>query len=464
MAVSRATDSAPPQPAPTDYVGLDDTAPSGDPLGGISRRATLTGMAGVAAATPLMTDPAADGLKVPLGARLDTSGRPISALTGTLGVCTVTSTTSGIWGQHDKVLWVLKSVGASWIRSEIYAGNKGQVTWLNQLAANGVRTNMIMQDPAMKNATPEQLVSLIASSMPNACHSMEGANEWNLQGGANWASELRAHQTRIWNAAKANPLTRSKPVVGPALGMRKGYDEFGNQSAIMDWGNIHLYTGGFVPGYRSDDVIAEERKVCGSKPVIVTETGWHNASRYTGTHNYTPEDVAGIYGPRLILEYFVRNVPKVSIYELIDEPADPSMTDHEAHFGLVRNNWSPKPVFTSLANMNQIMNRQYRTTGARGGRLSFKFNSGPSDLRSALVARNDGRYQLFLWRNVAIYDPNKRVYLNPPAATVSINWYTTRNVKRFAPSTSANALESNLTSVSTLSLKGEMQILEIAPV
>lgn len=460
MAVTRASDNLSPDP------DRPDPAPSDDSLGGISRRASLTGMAGVAAATPFMTDAASDSLRVPIGSRRDTSGRPISALTGMLGVCTVTSTTSGPWGQHDRILWALKTIGASFIRSEIYAGNKGQVAWLNQLASNGVRTNMIMQDPAMKNATPEQLVNLIASSMPNACHSMEGANEWNLDGGSNWASELRNHQTRIWNAAKANPLTRSKPVVGPALGMRKGYEEFGNQSAIMDWGNIHLYTGGFVPGYRTDDVIAEERRVCGSKPIILTETGWHNAKNYKGTHNYTPEDVAGVYSPRLLLEYFVRNVPKMSIYEIIDEPADPGMTDHEAHFGLLRTDWSPKPAFVSLANLNVIMNRQYRTSGRAGarGRLSFKFNSGPSDLRSALVARNDGRYQLFLWRNVAIYDPNKRSYLNPAPATVSINWYTTRNVKRFAPSSSANALESKLTSVSTLSLKGEMQVLEIAPV
>lgn len=446
-------------PSP-DLAGFDP-APSDESHGGISRRASLTGMAGFAA-TPFLAQ-TSDAFKINFGERQDTTGRPLSVLANTMGVCTVTSTTSGLWGQRDKVMWVLKSVGAKWIRSEIYTGNKGQVAWLNQLAANGIRTNMIMQDPAMKNATPEQLVSLIASSMPNACHSMEGANEWNLEGGANWASELRTHQQRIFRAARGNAATRNKPVVGPALGMRKGYQEYGNQSAYMDWGNIHLYTGGFVPGYRSDEVIKEERRVCGSKPVIVTETGWHNASKYKGTHNYTPEDVAGVYAPRLILEYFIRNVPKVGIYELIDDRSDPGMTNHEAHFGLVRNNWSPKPAFISLANMNQIINRQYRTSGARGGSLSFKFNSGPADLRSALVAREDGRFLLFLWRNVAIYDPNKRRYLSPSSATVSIDWLTQRSIRRYAPASSANALSSERSSRSTVSLKGEMQILEITP-
>lgn len=465
MALSRATTSPNPD-SPTEHglpqgiAGLDH-APGDDSIG-ISRR---TALAGLAAGLPVLAGPALDGLTVPVGRRVTTTGRPISALTGMLGVCMVTSTASGVWGQHDKILKVLKGVGASWIRSEIYAGNRGQITWLNQLAASGIRTNMIMQDPAMKNATPEQLVALIASSMPNACHSMEGANEWNLQGGANWVSELRTHQRRLWKAAKANPVTRSRPVVGPSLGMRKGFTEFGNQSAYMDWGNIHLYTGGYVPGYRTDSLISDERKVCGAKPIILTETGWHNAKNYKGTHNYTPEDVAGTYAPRLMLEYFIRNTPKLSLFELIDEPSDPGMSDHEAHFGLVRNNWAPKPVFAALANMSQIMNRRYRTTrdaGARAGTLSFTIKSGPSDLRSALVFRPDGRYQLFLWRGVAIYDPDKRIYLNPKAAPVTIEWHASRSVRRFAPASSAGALETKVTSVSTLSLAGELQILEIA--
>jgi hypothetical protein len=322
-----------------------------------------------------------------------------------------------------RVLAALKTLGVTFIRSRIFMGNKGQITWTNQLAANGFKTNAVMGDPTFKAGTPEQLVSLIATSFPNAVHSMEGANEWNLSGRSNWISEVVNHQTRLWNAAKSTAATLNIPVAGPALGMRTGYDQLGSRSSIMDRGTFHLYTGGFVPGYRSDHLIAMERQVCGSKPQFVTETGWHNAPNSKATHNYTPLDVAGTYAPRLPLEYFIRDVPKMSIYELIDNPADPAGTDHEAHFGLLNTDWTPKPAFTALANMNIILKRQYRTTGRAGAPLEFSFREGPSDLRSCLLARSDGRYLLFLWRSLAsIYDPNKRIRLTPTTTTAELDW------------------------------------------
>ena len=33
------------------------------------------------------------------------------------------------------------------------------------------------------------------------------------------------------------------------------------------------------------------------------------------------EDVAGTLAPRLLLEYFIRNVPRMAIYELVDNPS-----------------------------------------------------------------------------------------------------------------------------------------------
>ena len=455
-------DSQSPAPKPSlidpSQVDPADIAPQS--RAGLSRRSSLAGAAGLALA------PMAPGALRPIevGRTYRSSGRSLTGLTSLMGVTCPTSTANGPYGQRDQVLAALKTLGVTFIRSRIFMGNKGQITWTNQLAANGFKTNAVMGDPTFKAGTPEQLVSLIATSFPNAVHSMEGANEWNLSGRPNWISEVVNHQTRLWNAAKSTAATRNIPVAGPALGMRKGFDELGNRSSIMDWGTFHLYTGGFVPGYRSDDLISMERQVCGSKPQFVTETGWHNAPNSKATHNYTPLDVAGTYAPRLPLEYFIRDVPKMSIYELIDNPADPAGTDHEAHFGLLNTNWTPKPAFTALANMNMIIKRQYRTTGRAGAPLEFSFREGPSDLRSCLLARPDGRYLLFLWRSLAsIYDPNKRIRLTPTTATAELAWGVNRSVKRFVPSLSSNPVATEVTSRSIVPMKAELQILEISP-
>lgn len=422
----------------------------------VSRRATLGGLAGLA--LPAF---AAGAPSLEFDKTYTSRGRSLSQLRSMFGVNVVTSTANGPYGQRETVLRALKDVGAAWIRSRIHTGNKGQVTFLNQLAANGIKTNGLIDVPG-KRDTPEALVALVASSMPGAMMSLEGPNEWNLQGGSNWASELVSHQTRLWNAAKANPATRNLPVVGPALGMRKGYAEFGNRSAIMDWGNIHLYTGGYVPGYRTDDVLREQRTVSGSKPIIVTETGWHNASDWRGPHYYTPEDIAGLYAPRLWLEYFIRDVPKMAIYELCDNPAGRNLREH--HFGLLRGDMSRKPAFQAFANMNTILQRTARYSGRAGASLSFAFRSGPSDLRSALLSGNNGVFLLFLWRaNASIYDPVSRRRLTPSPSTATLAWGANRRVTRYTPGRSASSTHSEVTATSSVSLDADLQVLEIRP-
>lgn len=432
--------------------------PQGDlPVGDLSRRTTLSGLAGLAVPAVGMRAP---GLE--FGRTYTSRGRSLSSLRNMFGVNVVTSTASGPYGQRETVLRALKDLGAVWIRSRIHTGNKGQVAFVNQLAANGIKTNGLIDLPG-KRDTPEALVALVASSMPGAMMSLEGPNEWNLQGGSDWVAELVSHQTRLWNAAKANAATRNLAVVGPALGMRTGYAEFGNRSSIMDWGNIHLYTGGYVPGYRTDDVLRDERTVCGSKPIIVTETGWHNASDWHGPHYYTPEDVAGSYAPRLWLEYFIRDVPKLAIYELCDNPAGRNLREH--HFGLLRGDLSRKPAFQSFANMNAIMLKTARHRGPSGAPLTFSVRSGPSDLRSALLAGNNGAFLLFLWRsNASIYDPVSRRRLTPQPATATIEWESPRRVMRYSPARSATSTQSEVTKRSSVTLGGELQILEIRPV
>ncbi|MEI2778944.1 MAG: hypothetical protein V9G19_23860 [Tetrasphaera sp.] len=425
-------------------------------LSGVSRRTSLAAVAALAA-------PALTGRLRPiqLGRTYRSTGRSLGDLTGMLGANVITSTKSGPYGQQAAVLQALRDIGATWIRTRIHTGNRGQVAWINQLAASGIQVNGLVDLPGGKDS-PEALVNMVATSLPGAIWSLEGPNEWNLKGGAGWVSELVAHQTRLWNAAKGNTVTRNIPIVGPALGMRKGYTELGDRTSIMDWGNIHLYTGGYVPGYRTDGVLQGERIVCGSKPIIVTETGWHNAAGWSGPHYYTPEDVAGLYAPRLLLEYFIRDVPKLSIYQLLDNPSAPNA--REQNFGLMHTDLSRKPAFQSLANLHTILTRTYRTTGRPGQAAEFSFRGGPADLRSALVDRGDGRRLLFLWRSEAsVYEPKTRQRLTPTPATATIEWGQSSSIQYFAPATSANAVRSEVTSVSSVSLGAEMQILEVSP-
>lgn len=395
----------------------------------------------------------------------------MTTLTSTLGVCMVTSTSTGVWGERTKILEALRDLGATWYRSNLYTGNKRQVAWIQELGANGRRLHALMGKPGQTAGTPEQLVALVGASLAGVTQSMEGPNEWDLKGGSDWVPELRAYQTRLYQAAKENAATRNIPVAAPAFGTPwkpDSYDAFGYAGDICDWGNSHIYTGGFVPGYRTDLMLDLERRVSGNVTQMVSETGWHNAPNTTTNHFYTPERVAGVYAPRLLLEYVARGVPKMSIYKLINERLDPGGTDREANFGLLRYDYSRKPAFISLANLNRIVNQQFRTGGrglpgplfadvqVEGGRLG--------ELATVLVGRPDGRYLLFAWRPLAaIYEPRKRLYLDPGTMPVSVDWSTPRRVRRFVPSESASSLEVRTESRTELTLGAEMQILIVEP-
>jgi hypothetical protein len=406
----------------------------------------------------------------PLSAAAVTGGssaRSAAALANMFGVVTVTSTKKGTWGERPLVKARLEELGVRHIRNRIFTGNKGQIAFLRELAASGIRLNAVMGDPTMKGGTPEQLVTLVADQLPGVCSSLEGANEWNLQGGSNWVSELRSHQTRLYRAAKGKTKTRNIPVVGPALGMRKGYDELGNLSSFLDRGNIHLYTGGYVPGYRSDEQLRLERIVAGSKPVFVTETGWHNAIHTNATHHYTSEAAAGIYAPRLLLEYFIRNVPRVFIYELVDDRPDASMTNHEAHFGLLRNDFSRKPAFNALKNFMALLDHPATAGTAQAkvsSQLAFATAKAPSDLKRVLVQRADGTFVLFLWRDVSIWDPRAERPLSVKPAAVEVTLETRSTVKAYRPSSSNRAFSQVKSAAGTsMAIGAEVVAVEITP-
>jgi len=386
-------------------------------------------------------------------------------LANVFGVVCVTSSRNGVWGEHSLIKSRLQELGVRHIRNRLFTGNKGQVEWLRELGAAGIRLNALMGDPTGKGGTPEALVKLAADQLPGVCSSFEGANEWNLQGGSRWVSTLRDHQTRLYRAAKGNSKTRNIPVLAPALGMRQGYTELGNLTNALDYGNIHLYTGGFPPGYRTNDVLASERAVCGAKPIMVTETGWHNAIHSNATHHWTSEAAAGTYAPRLLLEYFTRNVPRIFIYELIDDEPNASMTNHEAHFGLLRQDFSKKPAFTALSNFMALLDKPNTIAAAPTGQLAYTTTRAPGDLKQVLVRRTDGKFVLFLWRDVSIWDPHTERPVSVKPAEVTLSFGSRSAVSAYRPSSSRTAFsKSSAASGISMAIAGEVVAVEVKPV
>lgn len=79
----------------------------------------------------------------------------------------------------DNCLALLSEVGVSRVRCEIHFGDKGQIAWINRPAQNGIKANVLCGGPENTAGTLEQVVAMVAPSMPGSVQSLEGANEWN---------------------------------------------------------------------------------------------------------------------------------------------------------------------------------------------------------------------------------------------------------------------------------------------
>jgi hypothetical protein len=145
--------------------------------------------------------------------------------------------------------------------------------------------------------------------------------------------------------------------------------------------------------------------VSGSHRVVATETGYHNAVNIPGgTHRPASEAATARYLPRLLFEYFNRGIARTYLYELIDLRNDPSRSVWDQNFGLLRNDGSPKPSFTTLANMTAIL----RSMGS-GPRKSFGYElAAPETVHHTLLSTSDG-VVLAIWNEVPSWDNGERL-------------------------------------------------------
>src|SRR5208282_3873884 len=286
----------------------------------------------------------------------------------------------------------------------------------SQLAANGMKAELIVANG--------QTLSQLESGLQQypGLEAIEPPNEWDANGGPNWSSTLLAQLPLIKQAGEDLGLT----VLGPSLIQTNDAEKLGDVSQYMNVDNMHSYTGGHNPettGWSNDD---SEGNGYGSLawnldmvhiygpnlPAYATETGYQTTS--TPTQNEVPETVAGTYAPRLLLYSFKSGVPKTYFYELIDDPAGT-----QPGYGLLRYDLSPKPAFTAISNLLQILKDD--NTQFAPGSLDYSLSGEMSGVDSLLLQKSNGDFYLNVWLDGSIYDVNslKATLLAPQALTLT---------------------------------------------
>jgi hypothetical protein len=307
--------------------------------------------------------------------------------------------------QFSALINLMKQAGIYHFRDGEFAQGYNTPSWITamytQLAANGMKAELIVA----QGQTLSQLESGLGDYP--GLEAIEPANEWDVNGGADWVSTLLSQLPQNQQAGADLGLA----VLGPSLIDGTDAAQLGNLVGYMNFDNMHSYSGGRnpeTPGWGADD---SEGNSYGSLawnldmvhlygpglPAYATETGYQTTS--TPTQNQVPETVAGTYVPRELLYYFMNGVPRTYLYELIDDPpgAQPG-------YGLLRYDLSPKPSFTAISNLLKVL--QDDNTSFTPGSLDYTLTGDMDGVESLLLQKANGDFYLNVWLDGSIYDVN----------------------------------------------------------
>ena len=319
-----------------------------------------------------------------------------------------------------KVADALADLGVRHVRDDLFLDRPDQYAGIETVADRGIGFDLIMGRPD-RPGTPADYVDIVADLPAGAVESVEGVNEWDLFGSGRpaWAAEVAAWQQELYEEVKATPETAHLPVLSPSLAFRWNYAHLPDLSPWSDIANAHMYPGGYKPGTEVANITDALRTVVPSKPLMTTETGYHNAINTTNGHHPVTEEVAGIYYPRLLLEHVARGHARVYSYELIDEFADAGKTNPEANFGLLRRDWSPKPAYTAMKRLLALLSDRGPSFTPTDLRLGV--SGWPSDGRYMVTQKRDGTHVLLLWRDASVWNPLTRAAVSVAPADVTLS-------------------------------------------
>jgi hypothetical protein len=418
---------------------------------------------GAARKTPVITprEPAANGKPEAAGSA--------QGFVDTIGVNTHINYFDRLYGNFDLVRQRLQESGIRHVRDGGVIQNEGYNRMVygrwHQLAAFGVKFDMVL-DPrgSIKTPTPENLSQLIGLA-GGAVESFEGPNELDDSKKPHWIDLTQSYQKELFEAKNQVPAAKAITLIGPSMAFVKNAVRVGDMSAYITYGNLHPYPAGGMPSSVFPKQIQQAQAMYGNKKLVITETGYHNATNDQRSQPSISEAAGAKYIPRLYFVDYNWGIVRTYLYEFLDEGNDPDDQNHEFHWGLVRYNGTPKPAFTALSNVIHLLGEP-GGGGAAGKAAPLPLNLGgeTQNVQHTLLRKADGRYYLALWQEIPSYDTKTHQDIHNPSHKVTVSTGRTfRQINLYDPLRGTTAVQHwNHTNTVTLEVPDSVVILEMA--
>jgi hypothetical protein len=345
------------------------------------------------------------------------------------------------------------------------------------IAATGVKFDILVTAPDIDFATDLAQINQLAAAIPGSVASVEGANEFNLNGytyagvsSLNNPAWAQLFGPALYAAVKADPSLAGVSVVAACMANASTADlqKEGNLDSFVDSSNWHVYYGnGDQPGVSIASAIAAAESTAPGKPVTITETGYYTAIKAMdwGGGGVTPA-VQAILTVNAVLDAFKDGAQTTYMYELLDTIANPSSTDLADSFGLFYADGTPKPAATAIHDLTTIL----ADTGANAATfqtatLNATITGLPATGNDMVFEKSNGAYDIVVWNEPTVWNETTMSEVTPTATPITVNLGATYGyVRVFDPLVGSTPIEafSNVSAIQ-LSLGSDPFIIEIEP-
>ncbi|MFM0263455.1 calcium-binding protein [Paraburkholderia sediminicola] len=354
---------------------------------------------------------------------------PADTFIETLAVITHVNYTDGAYVNVRNVADDLAWLGIHHVRDYAPGGSPPFSSYV-YLAQHGVKFNFLTGSNFTESIGQAAKLNVI---VPGSVTAIEGFNEINnwpvpYHGLTGTAAGL-AVQREIYARVHATPELKGVHVYDLT-----GYDDKSVETRAdsADYANQHVYPqNGEQPTYNANGdrwmgaAIDAVKKF--QLPLVITEFGYFSMPQ-AGWYMLgvdEPTQAKGVLNG--YMDAAVAGVKRTFVYELLDQKPDPQNKSGEMHYGLFRNDNSPKQVAHAIRNLTSILNagttlRANDTTGAARGTLAYRLSEMPVSANSVLLQKKDGRFVLALWNETPIWDRAAGTPLTSPPAPVELDF------------------------------------------
>lgn len=308
----------------------------------------------------------------------------------------------------DRVLEELLSSGIRHIRDSATPVSKNDdvarlgFAPLAQASRAGIKLSLICFDPTNKYIfTDPRRIENIVQWCGEGVIMLEGSNEPVLFDNPLRNSAISGYyQRELYTTIHRTPALQHIKLAAPSY-IQQNIALAEDLSEACDYGNLHSYPGmehpetsgpGGLSGY-----MKAFRAVSGTKPLVISETGYHTALHDRSAHFPVSEEIRARYMPRLLLWAFMNGIVRTYIYEFVSS-FDKGDSDKESNFGLLDAKFQRSPAYGSVTNLIRLC-----TTGVKPAASLNRDQAPPSVVCEASgflhlrLRRADGSWIVYLW-------------------------------------------------------------------